>query len=181
MDSLRCEKCNHLMILQRSSDTDFVRYSSRYHYKCTKRYCSNYCVRKFDHKITMFHELNKKLIGMKEHLIQPIQPNPIKETIMEENKDPEIINAENNYGQIQSRVIMRGGHAQNGDPNNLERIKITIEYDINSYVRLTPGDIELALKEMYEQIDIVEDTNVPGTLKTEISNINCEVWTRIIN
>lgn len=170
IESIRCSKCNSIMVLQRSSDADFILHSSRYHYKCSKTKCFNYCVKIFSPSITRSHEMNKQLIGTMQHLITPTLAlqNEIKGITMMKNENNDLIgDFQEQYNTSKNKVILRY-------PDPAERVKIEIEFDVNAIVRLTQDDIRHALSEMFEQIDLIELTSEQHS--TLINNFKCQIW-----
>lgn len=180
MDSIRCIKCNSIMALQRSSDADFILHSSRYHYKCSKTKCSNYCVKIFSPSITRSHEMNKQLIGMKYHILQHtgginVMTDETGTNIddgFDELEHEFIDNDTDNSTRIEDKVILRSSN------NSIERVKLEIEFNINAIIRLTQSDIRDALNKMFEQIDLIELTNELN--HSQMNNFKCEIWKQSI-
>lgn len=186
MDSIRCSKCNAIMVLQRSSDVDFIRESSRCNYKCSKTKCSNYCVKIFDSRITNNHDMNKTLISTKQHLLQQL-PVGDEHTMIEDYKefDRQLIEELKKTKEYVAplhrqydtkKILLRTNEGM------IERVKIELEFDINTMIRLTAEDIQHALNEMFEQIDLNEhepfDNNgmLNESQATQINNFKCEIW-----
>lgn len=124
--------------------------------------------------------MNKQLISTKYHLLQQLQQLPVgdeKENTMNESLGAANANSDDST-RMENKVILR-------DTANkmIERVKLEIEFEINGIIRLTQEDIQHALTEMFEQIDLQENLDSrfgDKPVGTEINNFKCQIWKQSI-